>query len=430
MVGNKLPTIVKTDRLRYIWMQEIFEASMKSSTKWTGPVLSFALRKGIVVHIDEVENGLGCGCICPACRERLVAKQGTETAHHFSHEGGSDCKGGVQTALHLAAKSILSKEMKMILPALLVRAVALDKAGKMHEGTFELPSQEILFSEVSEEVRFGNVIPDIAAKVGEKKLFIEIAVCHFVDDVKLQKLAEIGVSTIEIDLSDMADEWNWDNLRNAVLERTDNKVWLFNKKTAALTDRARMRAVERAQNSDKQELRRVKDLELSFQYQRASAPGFRAAVVRLEELLEPTNLTAELSRLNSEGARSEAWITAARMLRIQWDTPPSYINIEVPHELGILVDRRVWQAAVFNLFIRWNQNKSFSPKVVIRWCLKTFPRRKEFDVLQKYDHLLTSEQRTVLPRAARAISAYLHELVNLGYLKVVNGRYVIMKKAD
>ncbi len=391
------------------------------------PSMTFATRAGTVVHINEVENGLACGCSCPSCGERLMAKQGAKTAHHFAHEGGSECTGGVQTALHLAAKVILTREKRMVLPALCVTASASDADGISHRATASLASKQVVFNEISEEVRFGSVIPDILAKVGERMLFVEVAVSHFVDDEKVRRISEVGVATIEIDLSGIADGWDWTSLVDAVVKKADNKIWLFNPKETALIDAARKDAEVKAREANRREVKRKARIALSHEYQRASVPGYQSAIKILEELYDPKRISEERARMNAEGSQIGAWISAVRLLGIQWASPPYFINIEVPNESGFLVDRRVWQAAVFALFVRGNRNKTFSGKTAVQWCLNTFPRRTGFEVLQKHHHLLTSEQMSVVPWASKAVSGYLRELVKRGYLEIVGGRYKIVR---
>ena len=80
--------------------------------------MTFALLPhGRTAHIDDVPNGARCGCVCPQCKQALIAKNGgQERAHHFAHEGGADCEGGTETSLHLAAKQIVADQKRLALP--------------------------------------------------------------------------------------------------------------------------------------------------------------------------------------------------------------------------------------------------------------------------------------------------------------------------
>lgn len=58
-----------------------------------------------LVYVGNVARGLACNCYCPACKERLVAKNGGEKRiHHFAHASGVDCEGSYETMLHQLAK--------------------------------------------------------------------------------------------------------------------------------------------------------------------------------------------------------------------------------------------------------------------------------------------------------------------------------------
>lgn len=47
--------------------------------------------QGKMVHVDNVPRGIQCGCKCPYCHERLLARHGEVRQHGFAHH--SDTRG-------------------------------------------------------------------------------------------------------------------------------------------------------------------------------------------------------------------------------------------------------------------------------------------------------------------------------------------------
>jgi hypothetical protein len=333
----------------------------------------------------------------------------------------------LETALHLAAKAILMRERHIALPDVTAVAEAHDTRGILHSATRILKSKAVAFEDVSTEVRLGRVVPDIVAKVQGKTLLVEIAVTHFADDVKKTVLREQGIAAVEIDLSGTDDGWTWETLAHAVVESTENKVWLFNARTTALMEAAKADAEGKARRATEGEAMRKMRLARSHDKQKKAIPGFAEAYQRLNTLLEPSGLAAELARLEAEGPSVRAWQYAAQMLNIRWETTPEYLNVPVANELGFPVARRVWQASIFALLVQGNRNKSISGRTAQRWCLDTFGYRDGFSVLHSQRYLLTEAELAVVPWAARAVRKYLDELVNQGFLSNNGGRYGIMK---
>ncbi|MBQ3301875.1 MAG: hypothetical protein IJH04_07020 [Eggerthellaceae bacterium] len=71
---------------------------------------------GMLRHVDEVPNGLACGCACPACGQPLIARNGGSIrAHHFAHEGGS-CEWGVEAAVSLLVEEVVLEACSVRLP--------------------------------------------------------------------------------------------------------------------------------------------------------------------------------------------------------------------------------------------------------------------------------------------------------------------------
>ncbi len=76
-------------------------------------MLTYAINsEGRLVHVDNVPNGNKCGCICPACKEPLIAKnQGkTKREHHFAHQSDEECTWAHESMLHLMAKEKIQEE--------------------------------------------------------------------------------------------------------------------------------------------------------------------------------------------------------------------------------------------------------------------------------------------------------------------------------
>ena len=67
--------------------------------------IPFGMRDGSLLHISQVERGLKCNCICPACNEPLVARKGKKTVHHFAHYRINNCSP--ETALHQIGKRLI-----------------------------------------------------------------------------------------------------------------------------------------------------------------------------------------------------------------------------------------------------------------------------------------------------------------------------------
>ena len=77
------------------------------------------LATGMMIGINEVANGLECGCVCAACRAPLIARQGAIRRWHFSHAPGFVvCETGAETALHWMAKQIIAQWDDVTLPPL------------------------------------------------------------------------------------------------------------------------------------------------------------------------------------------------------------------------------------------------------------------------------------------------------------------------
>jgi hypothetical protein len=186
--------------------------------------LPFGVKEGNLVHISHVQRGIACGCVCPKCNHPLVARKGNITVHHFAHYQTEQCKRAVETAFHLAAKNILSREGKIRLPSVYINFEA-----NRHPIMLS-PERTFILDQVKEEYHTQDIVPDIMAVSGERSLLIEIFVTHAIDDTKKNKIRRVGISAIEIDLSNVCRNFSYQQLEDVVVNGTENKHWIFNAK--------------------------------------------------------------------------------------------------------------------------------------------------------------------------------------------------------
>lgn len=189
-------------------------------------ILSYALNaEKKLVHIDSVKNGLECGCVCPGCKEPLVAKNdGKIREHHFAHVSGNDCGTGYQTIRHIWGKELIVANQQV--PVALNGKKGFIKTNRI--------GMEVNLTEL-------NIIPDVFANIEMKysefgieicrfpvPCIVEIYVTHKVDDEKSSIIKKAGIPAIEIDLSkssamtkeelakDLYNQENWSIINDKV----------------------------------------------------------------------------------------------------------------------------------------------------------------------------------------------------------------------
>lgn len=184
--------------------------------------LPFGVRHQSLVHISEVPSGAACMCMCPGCAAPLVAKKGTEVDHHFAHANGADCERGIESALHRAAKEAIQRSKEF-------RVQATEVAFDSYKKPWELAESRIYpINGVRLEMKMGTIIPDIVLSIQSHQLLLEVKVTHAVDHHKLQRIQALGISAIEIDLTDVSSATTIAAVAEAVVHGIDNKRWLFN----------------------------------------------------------------------------------------------------------------------------------------------------------------------------------------------------------
>ena len=145
--------------------------------------MRYGLLEGQLAHVDDVETGLRCGCVCVACGEQLIAKNaGRVWQHHFSHVYASSNCGG-EGWLHATAKLLLAARLRQSLkahdPVVFEYKCAHRVCHCLHEGDLLRGVETMLLVET--RIQETGIQPDIRLE-GSKGKFIEIVHTHKPED--------------------------------------------------------------------------------------------------------------------------------------------------------------------------------------------------------------------------------------------------------
>lgn len=182
----------------------------------------------------QVPNGKTCGCVCPACKRPLIARQRAQTPH-FAHEPGQDCAHALETAVHLAAKQLIAARRELRLP--IVQYLNLYKK----EARLEIICGEQLVKPetVALETWLTDIRPDLIATVAGQPYLVEIAVTHFVDEAKLEKIYHHKIPTFEINASRLKDSFTFTALSELLFSGAYSAHWLYHHQIEQLSEKSR-----------------------------------------------------------------------------------------------------------------------------------------------------------------------------------------------
>lgn len=334
--------------------------------------IPFGLKNGQLLAASNVPNGLACGCSCPGCGARLVAKHPQEKVAHFAHHSDEACSSGYESALHLAAKQALLQHREIFVPSIAAEKRLYDEGtGLRTIVTKILPAMRVTLDSVEEESRdFQGIVPDIVACHKGKLLFIEIAVTHYVEKPKLEKLRQLGIPTLEIDLSDSPELPTLDEIKKMVISDATNRMWLINPRQQQLQQQV---DAEAQKNLEDHVVRKL---------------GTKL-------LLETEH--GNYMRL-SDREKLEIEVAASGFSYVELSP---YIGKRVRGGRTFGVKPDVWQAAIFRRFICNGDSWFFEVEEVSSWLSKHLALTPPFPNAEKvavWDYLIQLEAVGILKR--------------------------------
>lgn len=163
--------------------------------------IPYAFRNGVIVHVDDVPQGLACECVCAVCREPLLAKKGPKLVHHFSHRGESVCNS--ETILHILGKSILKERLQNAVAAKSPVEMSWSCPVCQSSHSANLVKKAVA---CAEEVTIGVSRADLALLNAEQKPYIalEIVVSHAPEDATLANYRERKIICVTFKVASVA----------------------------------------------------------------------------------------------------------------------------------------------------------------------------------------------------------------------------------
>ena len=346
--------------------------------------LLYGIRDGKAVYIDELDlkkdKGLKCGCTCPRCGSLLQARlnfKDPNRVRHFAHHKPIECDimRANQTAIHLMAKEIILTKKQIQFPAVEFKLSKTQAYKELPIGvkdayssalhalkyTITTPLSPTIFDQVELEQSRADFIPDVIATKDGTECLIEIAVTHFIDNEKEEKIRELGLSVLEIDLR----SFNGDRtaLEQLILNDVKHKKWIYNalwrKKANEIEQWARLqcdsyleqrkqaiaKATKEAEAHKQREIRRIADQRKAVQQEREKERA-QAAIM---EGFNPQRLENWLANVTNDESFSALYETLP--MSSACPLAPFYVNIPISGEFIFDCDRRIWQSLIFDRFI-------------------------------------------------------------------------------
>jgi Competence protein CoiA-like family len=166
-----------------------------------GLKLPFAVRGEALVHISEVTSGRQPDCLCPGCCEQLIARKGIKLAHHFAHDGGTNCS--VETALHMLGKRLIHEGIQRALTggtAIKLRWKC-NQCPDEHDGNLLKRAATVKLEHDLGEARPDMLLLDAS---GKPVVAIEVVVTHAPEEAVRKFYGRQRIQLVRINLPDGA----------------------------------------------------------------------------------------------------------------------------------------------------------------------------------------------------------------------------------
>jgi len=370
----------------------------------------FGLREGRLYRPDDVSSGKACGCICPACKARLIANQGKLKRAYFSHFRSETCAGGYETAVHLMAKQVILDERRLRIPPLMIpfELTPIEDEPPIRSSV-HYPERDVQLVEVEAEKQQGRWRPDLTAILKNgSPLHIEIRVTHRVDDEKAESLDNL----VEINLSQLPVETVYDEhafIDEVILnaERCWHRCSLYDDLKRTVETRQELEA--RAERIAKEHA------------ERKAAEEKRAYHAEMSRMREQARRQASQKLKSKDSFKSDALAHQkykSQLLRLK-ERQSSYVmppaegskSVPVDGEWIFFVPRSTWQGFIMEQCLpKMRIDREFTAREILNEVVRQFPWPAEVSELIKSRHKLSEADVRNVPDPEKVVAGYLKVL--------------------
>lgn len=255
--------------------------------------------QGKMVHVDNVPRGIQCGCKCPYCHERLLARHGEVRQHGFAHH--SDTRGANLKICYVVTMYKLAEQI-------------IQSAKRIHAPSYYgiFPEMDIEFVDVRIDSCFerADKQPDVIATTKEGQQYL----IEFLFQYKIQHKTAIdykNMNCLEIDLSNQSLE----TLESFLLSSSKDRKWMNNVTYFSQVGSLYNKAGKPVRVVDESECRQC---ELGCSYHCAGVPVYSLTGINQYLVIEESghkyrlckselfqNYQQEYERIKSENERKE-----------------------------------------------------------------------------------------------------------------------------
>jgi hypothetical protein len=401
--------------------------------------IAWAIQGDQIKHIDEVENGIKCDCICPQCGDKLIARnRGKIKSSHFTHTTDTFCEGAAETAIHLAAKDIIVSSSKILTPAFDFKPDVMDEMSEKRKFDFgEVSNRRFSYEESKEETTVRNFRPDIEIIKGHIKIFIEITVTNKPKKSKIVDFQKNGGLFFEIDLEKVTKDHSKNELKNIVLFEKTNRRWLVLSKRDYLSKHQDepLDTSKSPKPFNYNPFEFIDDLESHIEkYGKEFTEIVRHFKSDLNELKKATNKEwrkRRVSNLAKKHIREILRIEKRKAINDQFFAP------RISNIWALNVHSHIWQYELVSKFI---VNQKFRREIrfydVVKWLRKKYslvPFLERLNNWDLYSNSLTEKQRYLMKAIYKKKTKEIpklpgYETITWNYLDELNKRGMIHEK--